>query len=150
MDDPAAEALLGKVAIANSRVVYQRFKQIFHGEPFAGLLQDGASRQRLLWASTSTKDPSYPDTLYIDELIGPETVNTMPPNTIEAFRDHGTVANTLEKAVDEAYTVLDNLAELHISLDDITEKLQVDGVVAFAKSFDTLLATIAAKQQALG
>ena len=149
LGDPAAEALLGKAAIANSRVVYQRFKEIFHGEAFATLQQAGACRQRLLWASTSTKDPSYPDTLYIDELIGSETVNTMPPNTIEAFRDHGTVASTLEKEVDEAYAVLDNLAELHISLDEITETLQVDGVVAFAKSFDVLLATIAAKQQAL-
>lgn len=149
LNDPAAEALLGQAAIANCRVVYQRFKEIFHGEAFTALQQAGASRQRLLWASTSTKDPSYPDTLYIDELIGPETVNTMPPNTIDAFRDHGTLANTLDQNVDAAYAILDHLAELHINLDEITEKLQVDGVVAFAKSFDTLLAAIATKQQAL-
>lgn len=149
LDDPAAEALLGKAGIANGRVVYQRFKEIFHGEAFADLQGAGATRQRLLWASTGTKNPAYPDTLYIDELIGSETVNTMPPSTIDAFRDHGTVANTIEKEVAAAYGVLDNLAELNIRLDEITEQLQVDGVVAFAKSFDALLATITAKKQAL-
>lgn len=149
LDDPAAEALLGKVAIANSKVVYQRFKDIFHGDAFQKLQEAGAARQRLLWASTSTKNPDYPDTMYIDELIGPETVNTMPPNTIEAFRDHGTVANKLEEEVTEAQLVLDNLAELQIDLNQITEKLQADGVVAFAKSFDELMTTIAAKREAV-
>lgn len=152
LDDPAAAALMGKVAIANSKVVYRRFKQIFHEAvdgQFGALQQTGAAVQRLLWASTSTKNPEYPDTLYIDELIGPETVNTMPPNTIEAFRDHGRLANTLEQDVPEAQLVLDNLAELGIDLDEITEQLQEDGVAAFAKSFDDLLAAIEAKRRAM-
>jgi transaldolase len=149
LDDPAAEALLGKVAIANSKVVYQRFKELFHGPAFEPLRQAGAGAQRLLWASTSTKNPAYPDTLYVDELIGPETVNTMPPETIEAFRDHGRLGNTLEQGVDEAQMVLDNLAELQINLDDITEQLQEDGVAAFARSFDSLMQTLTDKQTAL-
>jgi transaldolase len=151
LNDAAAEVLMGKVAIANSRLVYQRFKEIFHAEAeqFTQLQEAGASVQRLLWASTSTKNPDYPDTMYIDELIGPETVNTMPPDTIEAFRDHGRLANTLEKDVEEAQLTLDNLAELGIDLDEITEQLQDDGVDAFAKSFDELMAAIEAKRQAL-
>jgi transaldolase len=146
LNDPAAEALKGKVAVANSKVVYKRFKDIFHGEAFARLQSAGAGRQRLLWASTSTKNPDYPDTLYIDELIGPETVNTMPPKTIDAFRDHGRLANMLEKDIDEAQLVLDNLAELSINLDEITAQLQEDGVEAFAKSFDSLINTISTKK----
>lgn len=146
LNDPAAEALLGKVAIANSKVVYQRFKELFHGEAFEQLRQAGAGVQRLLWASTSTKNPAYPDTLYIDELIGPETVNTMPPETIEAFRDHGRLSNSLEQEVEQAQIILDNLAELQIDLDEITDQLQDDGIVAFAKSFDSLMKTLAEKQ----
>lgn len=146
LDDPAAEALLGKVAIANSKVVYQRFKEIFHGEAFSRLRAAGARNQRLLWASTSTKNPDYPDTLYVDSLIGPETVNTMPQETLAAFRDHGTVANTLEADVEDARLTLDNLAELNISLDEITAQLQVDGVAAFARSFDQLMETIEQKR----
>jgi transaldolase len=149
LNDPAAEALLGKTAIANSKIVYRRFKEIFHGDAFQKLRAAGAARQRLLWASTSTKNPDYPDTLYIDELIGPETVNTMPPKTIEAFRDHGTLANKLEQDLDQAQLVLDNLAELQINLDEVTEKLQEDGVVAFANSFDALMATIGAKKETI-
>jgi transaldolase len=149
LNDPAAEALLGKAAVANSKIVYQRFKELFHGEAFARLRAAGAPVQRLLWASTSTKNPDYSDTLYVDELIGPQTVNTMPPNTIDAFRDHGTVAPTLEQGLDEAQLVLDNLAELGIDLDEITEKLQVDGVAAFAKSFDALLASLDEKMKAV-
>ena len=149
LDDPAAEALMGKVAVANSKIVYQRFKEIFHGDVFAQLQAAGAGRQRLLWASTSTKNRNYPDTLYIDELIGPETVNTMPPETIEAFRDHGRVDNTLEQGIEEARLLLDNLAELQIDLDEITEQLQADGVEAFANSFDGLMQTIAEKKARL-
>lgn len=149
LDDPAAEALMGKVAIANSKRVYQRFKEIFHGEAFAQLQAAGAPRQRLLWASTSTKNPDYSDTMYIDNLIGAETVNTMPTETIESFRDHGRVEATLEKGLQEAQLVLDNLAELQVDLDEITEQLQVDGVKAFSKSFDTLLAAIEEKRDRL-
>lgn len=149
LDDAAAASLMGKTAIANSKVVYQRFKELFHGQTFATLREMGAPVQRLLWASTSTKNPNYPDTLYIDNLIGPETVNTMPPNTVDAFRDHGVVANTLEADVAEAQLILDNLAELGIHLDEVTEQLQVDGVAAFAKSFETLMTAIAAKRERL-
>ncbi|MCI0395117.1 MAG: transaldolase [Chloroflexi bacterium] len=149
LNDPAAEALMGQAAIANSKLVYQRFKEIFHGEAFARLRSAGAPAQRLLWASTSTKNPNYPDTLYIDELIGPETVNTMPPQTVDAFRDHGRVATTLEQDVAGAQLMLDNLAELGINLDEVTEQLQVEGVAAFAKSFDALMATLREKMAAL-
>jgi transaldolase len=145
VNDPAAAALMGKAAIANSRLVYQRFEELFHGPAFDELRRAGAPVQRLLWASTSTKNPAYPDTLYVDELIGPETVNTMPPATIEAFRDHGTVALTLEKELDQARLVMENLEELGISMDDVTEQLQRDGVRAFAHSFTTLLAAIEQK-----
>ncbi len=145
LNDPTAASLMGKVAIANSKVVYQRFKKLFHGQDFADLHGAGAARQRLLWASTSTKNPNYPDTLYIDELIGPETVNTIPPATVDAFRDHGKMANTLESDLQNAQYTLDKLAELQISLDKITEKLQNDGVDAFAKSFTTLIGAIEAK-----
>lgn len=148
-DDPAAAELMGKVAVANSKVVYQRFQDLFHGDAFADLSAAGAKPQRLLWASTSTKNPAYPDTLYIDELIGTETVNTIPQSTVDAFRDHGTPAATLETNVDEAQQVLQNLAALQIDLHAITEQLQVDGVASFAKSFDSLLATISEKQAAM-
>jgi transaldolase len=151
LDDPAAAALMGKTAVANSRIVYQRYKEIFKdraGE-FADLADAGAPVQRLLWASTSTKNPAYSDTLYVDELIGPETVSTMPPATIDAFRDHGTVGYTLEKDLDEAQLVFDHLAELNVDVNALTEQLQVDGVAAFSKSFDSLLEAIAAKRNAL-
>jgi len=149
LNDPAADALMGKTAIANSRLVYSRFKEIFHGESFSNLGAAGARAQRLLWASTSTKNPAYPDTLYIDELIGPETVNTMPPATIEAFRDHGRVTNTLEKGIEEARELLENLAELQIDLDQMAEQLQQEGVMAFANSYDALIKTIEEKRAAL-
>lgn len=142
----AAESLSGKAAIANSKVVYKRFKELFHAEPFLALQAKGANRQRLLWASTSTKNPDYPSTMYVDELIGPETVNTMPPVTIDAFREQGTVAHTLEADVAAAEQVLANLAELGIDLDAVTEKLQDDGVDAFEDAFATLLNTIDEKK----
>lgn len=148
LNDPAAEALMGKAAIANSKLVYQRFKDLFHGEAFARLRAAGAPVQRLLWASTSTKNPAYPDTMYVDELIGPETVNTMPPATIDAFRDHGRVANRLEQDLDEAQLVMDNLEELGIDMSQVTEQLQEEGVVAFSKSFQTLRAAIEKKTAA--
>lgn len=149
LDVPAARELMGKTAIANSRLVYQRFKEQFHGDPFHHLSSKGANAQRLLWASTSTKNPDYPDTLYIDELIGPETVNTIPPATVDAFREHGQVSNTLEQGSDEAQGVLDGLRELQIDLDHITDQLQNDGVDAFANAFDALLKTIDDKKAAM-
>jgi transaldolase len=151
LDDPRASELMGQVAIANSKLVYQRFKELFHarGGPFTSLAAAGGSVQRLLWASTSTKNPAYPDTMYIDQLIGPETVNTMPPETIEAFRDHGTVAATLEDDLAHAAHVMTTLAELGIDMTAVTEQLQDDGVAAFAKSFDSLMGTIEAKRAKL-
>ena len=148
LDDPAASDLMGKAAIANSKLVYQRFKEIFHAQEgvFRDLAESGARVQRLLWASTSTKNPVYPDTMYIDELIGPQTVTTMPPETIDAFRDHGHSADTLEADVAEARRVMASLAGLGIDMDAVTEKLQSDGVASFAKSFDSLMNTIEAKR----
>ena len=146
MDTPEAAALQGKVAIANCKVVYKRFKELFHAEEFIELQEEGANRQRLLWASTGTKNPSYPSTLYVDELIGPETVNTMPPATIDAFRDSGTVDHTLEANVAEAEKIVAKAAELGIDLDAVTEKLQDDGVVAFVDAFTVLLGTIEEKR----
>jgi transaldolase len=149
LNQPAAQELLGKTAVANSKVVYQRFKSLFFDERFSILVSAGANVQRLLWASTSAKNPNYPDTLYVDQLIGPDTVNTMPPKTIEAFRDHGRVGHTLEQDAAGAQLVLDNLAELGIDLDQVTDKLQQDGVAAFSHSFDSLLATLEQKIEKL-
>jgi transaldolase len=140
---------MGKAAIANAKVVYQRFLEIFHGASFAPLQAAGAARQRLLWASTSTKNPAYPDTMYIDELIGPETVNTMPPATIDAFRDHGVLADQLLSDADKAQQQLADLARLNIDLAAITDQLQVEGVDSFAKAFAELMATIESKQKQL-
>lgn len=145
MATDAASALVGKVAIANGKVVYKRYQEIFHGETFAQLKAVGAVPQRVLWASTGTKDPSFPDTLYVDTLIGPETVNTMPPKTIDAFRDHGTAASTLADNVAGAEAALAQLAELGIVLADETQALQDAGVASFSKSFDTLMSTLETK-----
>jgi transaldolase/transaldolase/glucose-6-phosphate isomerase len=142
MDDPASESLMGKTAVANSKLVYKRFKDIFHGDSFEPLRESGARVQRLLWASTSTKNPQYPDTLYVDDLIGPETVNTMPPKTIDAFRDHGRVANSLEHDLGQARQIIDRLGELDIKLSRVTEQLQKDGVEAFSDSYTKLLSTL--------
>lgn len=151
LDDPAATALMGKTAIANSKLVYQRFKDIFHSPTgaFSDLSYSDARVQRLLWASTSTKNPTYPDTMYIDQLIGPETVSTIPPETIDAFRDHGHLSYTLEDDIAGAQQVLDALAGLGIDLDAVTEQLQSDGVIAFSKSFDSLMNTIEDKRAEL-
>ena len=139
------ESLLGKTAIANSRLVYQKFKEIFGGSRFLALKGKGARVQRPLWASTSTKNPNYRDVLYVEELIGPDTVDTMPPATIDAFRDHGRVRPSLEENLEESRQVFSKLAKLGINMDDVTNKLQNDGVKLFADSFDTLIDSITAK-----
>ena len=145
---PEAKALLGKIAIANSKLVYRRFLEIFHGEGFAALRQRGARVQRPLWASTGTKNPAYSDVLYVENLIGPETVNTLPPETLNAFRDHGKVPGpTVKENLDEAEAALGRLHRLGIDLNAITEKLQQDGVSAFAASFDQLMAALEKKRQ---
>jgi transaldolase/glucose-6-phosphate isomerase len=146
----AAKALLGKIAIANSKVVYRRFLEIFHGEGFAALRQRGGRVQRPLWASTGTKNPAYSDVLYVENLIGAETVNTLPPDTINAFRDHGKIPGaTIKEGFDEADRALASLAGLGIDLAAITEKLQVDGVAAFAASFDQLLSALETKRKSM-
>ncbi|MFO7322870.1 MAG: bifunctional transaldolase/phosoglucose isomerase [Chloroflexota bacterium] len=141
--------LKGKAAIANAKVAYKRFREVFYGERFAALREAGANVQRVLWASTSTKNPAYPDTMYVDNLIGPDTVNTLPPETLKAFKDHGTVANTLGEGLDEAEQTLDMLAEVGINLEQITQQLQVDGVEAFAESYRELIEAVDAKRNVL-
>ncbi|TEU10083.1 MAG: transaldolase, partial [Anaerolineales bacterium] len=148
---PNPQSLKGKIATANGKVAYARFREIFHGERWEKLAAQGARVQRPLWASTSTKNPLYPDTLYVDGLIGADTVNTVPPVTLQAFLDHGHVdrAAPLEVGVDEARAQLARLAELGVDLDGITQRLQDDGVAAFAKSFEALMASIAEKREKL-
>jgi len=147
---PEAKALLGKIAIANSKVVYRRFQEIFHGEGFAALRQRGARVQRPLWASTGTKNPAYSDVLYVENLIGAETVNTLPPDTLDAFRDHGRVPGaTVKERLAEAEAALAQLPSLGVDLNAITEQLQQDGVAAFAKSFDDLVAALEKKRKAM-
>jgi transaldolase len=142
-------SLLGKAAIANAKIQYQRFKEIFASERFAKLKAKGAQVQRPLWASTGTKNPAYSDVLYVDSLIAADTVNTIPPATYTAFRDHGTVALTIETGLDQAKTDLAKLAEIGISLEAVCQKLQDDGVKSFADSFDSLMQTIQSKQAAM-
>ncbi|MEI2691763.1 MAG: transaldolase [Anaerolineae bacterium] len=149
LDRLGERTLQGKIAIANSKAAYARFQALFGGQRWARLVAQGARVQRPLWASTGTKNPAYPDTLYVDALIGPDTVNTVPPATLDAFLDHGRVAATLEQDLDEALADLDRLAELGIDLDAIAGQLLDDGVAAFAKSFETLLASVAAKRAKL-
>ncbi len=144
------ESLLGKTAIANSKLVYQKFKEIFGSPQFRVLKANGARVQRPLWASTSTKNPKYRDVLYAEELIGPDTVDTMPPATITAFRDHGMVRPSLEENVEESRQVLDRLAQVGVDLGQATQKLQDDGVKLFADSFDALMDSISKKRTALG
>ena len=141
--------LQGRIANANAQLAYQEYLEIFGGPHFAALRKEGARPQRLLWASTSTKNPAYPDLLYVNNLIGPDTVNTLPPATYDAFRDHGTVARTLDQEVENALAQLAMLPELGIDLSAITDQLEIDGVNAFIQSFETLLAAIEAKMQTL-
>lgn len=146
---PEALALRGRIAVANCKVVYQRFREIFYGAPFATLRVRGCRVQRPLWASTSTKNPAYRDVLYVEELIGPDTVNTMPPETIEAFRDHGRVSPTVDDGVAAARQALGQLRMLGVDLETITSRLQRDGVASFGRSYDALLSALEAKRRAL-
>jgi transaldolase/glucose-6-phosphate isomerase len=136
------KSLLGKVAIANGKLTYQRYQRIFSGSRWQALAAKGAQTQRVLWASTSTKNPAYRDVIYVEELIGPDTVNTMPPATIDAFRDHGKPRNSLLEDVAGAKTVMDDLARAGISIKEVTDKLTDDGVKLFAEAFDKLLAAV--------
>jgi len=141
------KSLLGKVAIANGKLTYQRYQKIFSGPRWQALAAKGAQTQRVLWASTSTKNPNYRDVIYIEELIGPDTVNTMPPATIDAFRDHGLLRIALTEDVAGAAKVMDDLARAGISIKQVTDKLTDDGVKLFADAFDKLLAAVAKSTQ---
>lgn len=148
----ANRKLLGQAGIANAKLAYKAFKRIFQGSRFAKLRQANAQVQRPLWASTSTKNAAYPDTMYVDMLIGQHTVNTLPPKTLEAFQDHGTVAETINKELDgylAPQEVLDRLAEVGIDMEQVTTRLQDDGVDAFIDSFETLITQVAAKRTIL-
>ena len=144
------EDLRGKAAVANAKLAYSDFQRIFSGERWARLRAAGANVQRPLWASTSTKNPDYPDTMYVDELIGPDTVNTMPDATIEAARDHASAERTIDRDVDAARDLMRALGEAGVDLDDIVLRQLVDeGVEAFAASYESLLETLAEKGQRL-
>jgi transaldolase len=141
------QALQGKIAISNARLVYQEFKRLFEGPRFERLRQQGARVQRPLWASTSTKNPAYRDVLYAEELIGPNTVDTMTLQTIESFHDHGRVRLSLEENIPQAKVELSTLAEVGLSYDQITQQLQDEGVQKFADSFDKLFTCIESKRK---
>ncbi|MGD8667147.1 MAG: transaldolase, partial [Desulfobacterales bacterium] len=145
LEKTGAGELLGKIAVANSKIAYVEYKKILEQPRWQQLADQGAGVQRVLWASTSTKNPAYPDNLYVDELIGPDTVNTLPPSTLESFLDHGRVAQTINRDLADAQNQLAKLADLGIDLDAVTQKLQDDGVVAFAKPFKALLESVAQK-----
>jgi transaldolase len=146
---PEALALQGKVAVANARVAYEAFLETFRGPRWEALAARGAKVQRPLWASTSTKNPDYPDTLYVDALIGPDSVNTIPDATLADFEDHGTVARTLDTDLPGANALLDAFGAVGCSLEDVTALLEDEGVASFSKSFEDLLAALRAKASAL-
>jgi transaldolase len=139
------QSLLGRIAIANAKLAYQRYKKVFHGERFSSLKAKGAQLQRPLWASTSTKNPVFPDVYYVEALIGPETVDTLPPATIVAFRDHGRARVTIEDNLDEERALLTRLEEVGISLDQVTAHVLSDAVRLFVEPFEKLLKTIEAR-----
>ncbi len=142
-------ALQGKIAVANSKIAYDEYRKIFSGPRWESLADRGARAQRVLWASTSTKNPAYPENLYVDELIGPNTVNTLPPATLKSFIAHGIVSETLTKGMETARKEIAQLAELGIDLNEITRTLQDEGVAAFAKSFESLITGITGKREKL-
>jgi transaldolase len=149
LDAMGEGALQGQIAIANTKAAYARFKETFRGERWARLAAQGARVQRPLWASTGTKNSAYSATLYVDSLIGPDTVNTVPPATLDLFLEKGTVALTLETGLDEARAHLARLADLGVDLAAITQTLQDEGVAAFARAFESLLASVEAKSRQL-
>lgn len=144
-----ATELLGKIAIANAKVAYGYFANLFGSDEFAALKKEGAQAQRLLWASTGTKNKDYSDVLYVEELIGPSTVNTLPPATMDAFRDHGVAEVRLTNGLPDAHKQLSALPALDVSLNTITDQLEAAGVTSFEEAFDRLLASIASKRKSL-
>jgi transaldolase len=148
---PAAEivaGLHGQVAIASAKVAYQIYQEIFGGKRFRKLAKKGARTQRLLWASTGTKNPDYSDVMYIEPLIGQKTINTIPVETLNAYRDHGQPASNLEEGTQEAYRVLEGLKQVGIDLDALTQQLEDEGVEKFNKAFDQLMAALSEKRTA--
>ncbi|HEB74758.1 MAG TPA: transaldolase [Nitrospirae bacterium] len=146
-DPEKIRSLMGKAAVANAQAAYQVFKDAFSSERFYALIKNGARIQRLLWGSTSTKNPAYRDVLYVEELIGPGTINTMPDATWRAFKDHGRVARTVDADIDEAFSVISSIEETGISMDRVTRELEEEGVRLFTESFDALLGLIAGKKR---
>src|SRR6476660_6910615 len=146
---PKAEALKGRIGIANAKMVYQHFKQYFQSERWNRLADKGARLQRVLYGSTGTKNPNYSDVMYVENLVGPDTVNTIPPKTLEAFMDHGSIALTLETGLDAAREQLNSLADLGINLSDVTQDLLDEGVENFIKPYDSLMKTITEKKASL-
>jgi transaldolase len=142
----APDDLKGKLAVANAKLAYQRYKELFSGSRWDALRGKGARTQRCLWASTSTKNPAYRDVLYVEELIGPETVDTMPEETIVAFQDHGEVALTLEQGLDDAKRVFERIAEAGVDYDDVVVTLEQEGVQKFSDSFAELMDGVRAKR----
>jgi transaldolase len=142
-----ALALRGKAAVAQAQLAYQRFVETFRGPRWEALAARGARVQRPLWASTSTKNPDYPDTLYVDTLIGPDTVNTMPEATLDAFEDHGTLARTVDADPEAAQQTLDAIEEAGVDMDEVSRVLEDQGVATFAKSFDELIGALEAKAE---
>ena len=143
------EGLLGTVAIANAKLAYQIFQEIFASAEFQSLKAEGARVQRVLWASTGTKNPKYPDTYYVDNLIGPDTVNTMPEATFAAFREHGTVKNTIQEGLADAKVTMQHLAEAGISMEEVTDTLLKDGAQLFLDAFEQLMGVISRKRAAV-
>jgi transaldolase len=145
----AARQLRGKAAIANAKLAYEAFREVFGSPRFAALTAKGASLQRPLWASTSTKDPAYPDLYYVEALVAPDTVDTMPPDTFEAYRDHGDPKIRISDGLEEARKVFGRLAELGIDEGDVSRELEEEGVKKFSDSYDSLLKTLAEKEKAM-
>lgn len=143
------DELRGKLAIANAKLAYQQYREMFAGERWEALEAKGARPQRCLWASTSVKDERYRDTMYVEELIGPDTVDTLPPETLEGFQDHGQVSRTLDRDVDEAHLVFEQLREAGIDYADVTDTLEREGVQKFADSFHELFEGVESKRDEL-
>jgi transaldolase len=149
INTPESLHLRGLAAIAQAKLAYEIFEKAFTGPRWMALQERGAKVQRPLWASTSTKDPAYADTLYVDELVGPNSVNTLPENTLHFFNDHGTVSRTITKDLATAHSTWESLQKIGVSMDAVAQKLESEGVASFQKSFDELLATLAEKQKSL-
>ena len=149
LEDLGADDLKDELAMANAKLAYQVYKQVFGGARWRSLEEKGANRQRLLWASTSTKDPELPDTVYVDNLVGAETVNTMPKKTIEAIMDHGEIRPTLEEGIEDAEELFRRLREAGMDYEDVTDTLEQQGIEKFTQPFDEMLEEIQNKSKQL-